>query len=159
MRWRTYSPQFRNIEVPLPPLTEQDRIVRFLGWKVSGINKLINIKKMEIAESRLIRQRKIDSALTHSFDERSSCSEWINRPLKYFVTSNDESLKSPMSDDYEFDYLDISRETILKWINLRDMPAHKVGRQWKFKVSDVDEWIRSGGAADKATFEDESKDE
>jgi len=108
MRWRTYSPQFRNIEVPLPPLAEQDRIVRFLGWKVSGINKLINIKKMEIAELRVIRQRKIDSALTHSFDECTSCSKWINRPLKYFVTSNDESLKSPIADDYEFDYIDIS---------------------------------------------------
>jgi len=28
------------------------------------------------------------------------------------------------------------------------MPAHKVGRLWKFKISEVDEWIRSGSAAD-----------
>lgn len=47
------------------------------------------------------------------------------------------------------EYLDVSRETILKWINNRNMPAHKVGRLWKFKISEVDEWIRSGGAADK----------
>lgn len=46
------------------------------------------------------------------------------------------------------DYLDVSRETILQWINHRNMPAHKVGRLWKFKISEVDEWIRSGGAAD-----------
>lgn len=26
--------------------------------------------------------------------------------------------------------------------------AHKVGRLWKFKLSEVDDWIRSGGAAD-----------
>lgn len=45
------------------------------------------------------------------------------------------------------DYLDVSRETILQWINHRNMPAHKVGRLWKFKISEVDEWIRSGGAA------------
>ena len=49
------------------------------------------------------------------------------------------------------EYLDVSRETILQWINNRNMPAHKVGRLWKFKVSEVDEWIRSGGAADKET--------
>lgn len=46
-------------------------------------------------------------------------------------------------------YIDVSRETILQWINNRGMPAHKVGRQWKFKISEVDEWIRSGSAADK----------
>ncbi|WP_440131409.1 hypothetical protein [Canibacter zhuwentaonis] len=30
----------------------------------------------------------------------------------------------------------------------RDMPAYKVGRLWKFKLSEVDEWVRSDGAAD-----------
>ena len=46
------------------------------------------------------------------------------------------------------EYLDVSRETILQWITSRQMPAHKVGRLWKFKISEVDEWIRSGSAAD-----------
>jgi len=47
------------------------------------------------------------------------------------------------------EYLDASREAVLKWIASLGMPAHKVGRQWKFKVSEVDVWIRSGGAAEK----------
>ena len=34
------------------------------------------------------------------------------------------------------------------------MPAHKVGRLWKFQASEVDEWVRSGSAA--ASGEDES---
>ena len=50
MRWRTYSPQFSNIVIPVPPRDEQDQIVRFLDWKVSSINKLINIKHKEISE-------------------------------------------------------------------------------------------------------------
>jgi len=29
------------------------------------------------------------------------------------------------------------------------MPAYKVGRLWKFKLSEVDDWIRSGGADDR----------
>ena len=53
------------------------------------------------------------------------------------------------------DYLGVSRETVLQWINNRSMPAHKVGRLWKFKISEVDEWIRSGGAADISTSENE----
>lgn len=69
---------------------------------------------------------------------------------------NKQGVEKWVSMDFITDYLDISRETILKWISLRDMPAHKVGRQWKFKVSEVDEWIRSGGAADKTNANDEN---
>ena len=61
-----------------------------------------------------------------------------------------------VSMDFITDYLDISRESVIKWIGTREMPAHKLGRQWKFKVSEVDEWIRSGGAADKTNTDDNS---
>lgn len=44
------------------------------------------------------------------------------------------------------DHLGVGRETVLNWISSRNMPAYKVGRLWKFKVSEVDDWIRSGGA-------------
>jgi excisionase family DNA binding protein len=44
------------------------------------------------------------------------------------------------------DYLGASRESIFKWIEHKDMPAHKLGKLWKFKISEVDEWIRSGRA-------------
>lgn len=27
------------------------------------------------------------------------------------------------------------------------MPAHKVGRLWKFQASEIDDWVRRGGAA------------
>ena len=46
------------------------------------------------------------------------------------------------------EHLGISRDTVLNWINDKRMPAHKVGRLWKFKVSEVDEWIRTGGATE-----------
>ena len=45
-------------------------------------------------------------------------------------------------------YLGISRDTLLVWIANKNMPAHKVGRGWKYKPSEVDEWIKSGKAAD-----------
>lgn len=47
------------------------------------------------------------------------------------------------------DYLGVGRETILQWIAKRNMPAYKVGRLRKFKLSEVDDWIRSGGADDR----------
>ena len=49
------------------------------------------------------------------------------------------------------DYLSATRETVLQWIDKKNMPAHKIGRQWRFKLSEIDEWIRSGEAAEKAT--------
>lgn len=52
------------------------------------------------------------------------------------------------------EHLGVGRETILQWISKRNMPAYKVGRLWKFKLSEVDEWIRSGGAADNGKSED-----
>ena len=63
--------------------------------------------------------------------------------------SIDQNIEKWSSMDIITDYLGVSRETVLQWINNRNMPAHKVGRLWKFKVSEIDEWIRSGGAAEK----------
>lgn len=41
-------------------------------------------------------------------------------------------------------YLGITRDTVLSWIEKRGMPAVKIGRTWKFKISEVDAWMRSG---------------
>lgn len=43
-------------------------------------------------------------------------------------------------------YLGISRDSALKWIANKGMPAHKVGKKWKFKVSEIDEWVCKGQA-------------
>ncbi len=57
------------------------------------------------------------------------------------------------------EYLGVGRETILQWISKRNMPAYKVGRLWKFKLSEVDDWIRTGGAADDKEEKKEEKKE
>jgi excisionase family DNA binding protein len=44
-------------------------------------------------------------------------------------------------------HLGVTKDTICGWIANKRMPAHKVGRLWKFQASEVDEWVRSGGAA------------
>jgi excisionase family DNA binding protein len=42
-------------------------------------------------------------------------------------------------------HLGVSKDSVYRWLD-RNMPAHKVGRQWKFKVDEVDAWVRSGQA-------------
>jgi excisionase family DNA binding protein len=50
-------------------------------------------------------------------------------------------------------HLGVNRDTIYKWIERKQMPAHKLGKLWKFKVSEVDEWIRAGKAAEQLSDE------
>jgi excisionase family DNA binding protein len=38
------------------------------------------------------------------------------------------------------------KDSIYRWIERRNLPAHRIGRLWKFKVSEVDDWVRNGGA-------------
>ena len=47
------------------------------------------------------------------------------------------------------EYLGITRDTVLSWIEKRGMPGVKVGRTWKFKISEVDAWMRSGQTEEK----------
>ncbi len=43
-------------------------------------------------------------------------------------------------------YLGVSNDTVYKWIDKCSMPAHRMGRLWKFKKDEVDEWVKAGGA-------------
>jgi len=43
-------------------------------------------------------------------------------------------------------YLGVSNDTVYRWIDRHSMPAHRMGRLWKFKKDEVDEWVKSGGA-------------
>ncbi len=53
-----------------------------------------------------------------------------------------------LSVDEIGDYLGVKRDTIYKWISVKAMPAHKIGRLWKFIKDEVDEWVRDGKAND-----------
>ena len=46
-------------------------------------------------------------------------------------------------------YLGVKAVTIRDWIRKgKDIPAHKIGKQWKFKFSELDEWVKSGQSAE-----------
>ncbi len=43
-------------------------------------------------------------------------------------------------------HLGVARDSVYRWIERKGLPAHKVGRIWKVKLSEVDAWVREGGA-------------
>jgi excisionase family DNA binding protein len=46
------------------------------------------------------------------------------------------------------EYLGVKVATLRSWIKKGNgIPAHKVGKFWKFKRSELDEWVRSGKGA------------
>ncbi|MDR1911681.1 MAG: restriction endonuclease subunit S [Helicobacteraceae bacterium] len=59
----SYS-EFKKINLPLPPLEEQDQIARYLDWKVSLINRLIAAKRRQIALLKEQKQAIINTAVT-----------------------------------------------------------------------------------------------
>lgn len=46
------------------------------------------------------------------------------------------------------EHLGVSQDTIHRWIRIKNMPAHKAGKLWKFDVSEVNKWVKSGKAAE-----------
>jgi type I restriction enzyme S subunit len=67
--------------IPLPPRDEQDQIVRFLDWKVSRINKLINAKKKQMMLLSEQKQAIINRAVIKGLDPNTSMKDsgvaWI----------------------------------------------------------------------------------
>ena len=45
------------------------------------------------------------------------------------------------------DYLRVKPDTVRSWVKSKSMPARKIGRRWKFKISEIDDWIKSGKSA------------
>jgi len=52
-------------------------------------------------------------------------------------------------------HLGVKTETVYVWVSKKRMPAHKVGRLWKFMVTEVNAWVRSGKAAQKTRDEED----
>ncbi|HAS3567705.1 TPA: helix-turn-helix domain-containing protein [Vibrio cholerae] len=40
-----------------------------------------------------------------------------------------------------------------RWRERKGLPTHKIGRLWKFQLSEVDEWVRAGGANESSNEE------
>ena len=60
----------------------------------------------------------------------------------------DVNLDKWINIDEAAEYLGVKPRTIRAWIrNNTGVPAHKIGKQWKFKCSELDVWVKSGKSA------------
>ena len=42
-------------------------------------------------------------------------------------------------------HLSVAKDSIYRWVEKKDFPAHRVGRLLRFRLSEVDEWVKTGG--------------
>lgn len=61
-------------------------------------------------------------------------------------------MAEPINDNYisideSAEYLGVKTSTIRTWIKNKGMPAHRIGKLWKFKRSEIDGWVNSGKSA------------
>ena len=58
-----------------------------------------------------------------------------------------EYLERWIGIDEVAEYLGVKPSTVRDWIKKTDIPANKIGKQWKFKKAELDEWVKSGKSA------------
>lgn len=90
-QWDLSMARMKDIPFLVPPREEQDQIVRFLDWKVSSINKLINIKQEQLS--------KVKELLDRLFrDITSRCSKKIK--IKYLFELDNDFFVPDASESY-----------------------------------------------------------
>ena len=45
-------------------------------------------------------------------------------------------------------HLSVSQDTIRTWIKEGKLPFYRAGKRYKFKISEIDEWVRQGKIQD-----------
>lgn len=46
-------------------------------------------------------------------------------------------------------HLGVAKDSVYRWIDERGLPAHRVGRLFRFKLSEIDDWVRQDDEQEK----------
>lgn len=105
--WTTRYSEMKSIMLPIPPSDEQKQIVRFLDWKVSAINRMINLRHKEITALEDLKRSIIHHAVTHGIKPnvpmKDSGVQWIGKIPVHWKISRIKN---------ELDNLDYLREPV-----------------------------------------------
>ena len=42
-------------------------------------------------------------------------------------------------------HLSVNKDSIYRWVHRQGFPAHRIGRLLRFRLSEVDEWVKATG--------------
>lgn len=156
---------FLGTKFPMPPRGEQDQIVRFLDWKVSKANALINIKKKEIKSIESLKHSAVSDAVTHGLTVdvpmKYSGVKWLGDIPAHWNTIKLRRLLSPVSEKNhpELPLLSVVREqgVIVRDIDDKeanhnyipdDLSGYKMVKKGQFAMNKMKAWQGSYGISD-----------
>ncbi len=156
---------FQSTKIPVPPREEQDQIVRFLDWKVSRINKLINIKRKEIKNIDALKRSMISHVITHGLtactSTKYSGTKWLGNIPAHWQIIKLRQIMHPFSEKNHPDLplLSVVRE---KGVIIRDikdtesnhnyipddLSGYKLVQKGQFVMNKMKAWQGSYGISD-----------
>ena len=163
--WTTRFSEMKNILFPVPPRDEQDQIVRFLDWKVSEINKLINIKHREIKNIDALKRNLVSHVVTRGlFPDvalRDSGVKWLGDIPAHWNTIKLRQILHPVSvkNHPELPLLSVVRErgVIIRDVDDKeanhnyvpdDLSGYKMVKKGQFAMNKMKAWQGSYGVSD-----------
>ena len=156
---------FLGTKIPVPPRDEQDQIVRFLDWKVSEINKLINIKHREIKNIDALKRNLVSHVVTRGlFPDvalRDSGVKWLGDIPTHWNTIKLRQILHPVSvkNHPELPLLSVVRErgVIIRDVDDKeanhnyvpdDLSGYKMVKKGQFAMNKMKAWQGSYGVSD-----------
>lgn len=155
----------KNILLPIPSRSEQDQIVRFLDWKVSMINRLINTKRKEIKAVDAMKRSMVSSAVTRGLNPgtpmKFSGVKWLGDIPEHWETIKLRQLLHPVSikNHPELPLLSVVREqgVIVRDVTDKeanhnyipdDLSGYKMVKKGQFAMNKMKAWQGSYGISD-----------
>lgn len=153
-----------NELIAVPTMAEQDQIVRFLDWKVSGINRLINIRKKQIEKLEDLKKAVIASAVTHGLNPKASRKDsglkWIGKIPEHWEILKLKQILSSFSEKKHPDMplLSVVREkgVIVRNVEEKDenhnyvpddLTDYKLVKRGQFVINKMKAWQGSCGVS------------
>ena len=163
--WTTRFSEMKNILLPVPPRDEQDQIVRFLDWKVSESNKLMNIKHREIKNIDALKRNLVSHVVTRGlFPDvalRDSGVKWLGDIPAHWNTIKLRQILHPVSvkNHPELPLLSVVRErgVIIRDVDDKeanhnyvpdDLSGYKMVKKGQFAMNKMKAWQGSYGVSD-----------
>ena len=163
--WTTRFSEMKNILLPVPPRDEQDQIVRFLDWKVSEINKLINFKHREIKNIDALKRNLVSHVVTQGLVPdvalKDSGVKWLGDIPAHWNTIKLRQILHPVSvkNHPELPLLSVVREqgVIIRDVDDKesnhnyvpdDLSGYKMVKKGQFAMNKMKAWQGSYGVSD-----------
>ena len=163
--WTTRFSEMKNILLPVPPRSEQDQIVRFLDWKVSEINKLINIKHREIKNIDALKRNLVSHVVTRGLVPdvalKDSGVKWLGDIPAHWNTIKLRQILNSVSvkNHPELPLLSVVREqgVIIRDVDDKeanhnyvpdDLSGYKMVKKGQFVMNKMKAWQGSYGVSD-----------